>query len=261
MRRYKSLFICCLIICFSTISLWAQENDWENPEMISRNKELPRATVLPFNERGLKIEDPGRELVSYQSLNGKWKFNWVKTPEARPIDFYKNDFDSSAWKTIPVPSNWQLHGYGIPIYSNVRYPFEKNPPFIKHDNNPVGSYLRSFDIPADWQGKEIFINFDGVESAFYLWLNGEKVGYSQGSRLKAEFNITDFVKPGKTAWLWRYIAGPTAPTWNARISGASAASIATSTSWLHQKCASEILKLKPILMTTTSTPAWMSKSR
>lgn len=202
MHRYKSSFSILLSFLMFTLfstSLMAQTQDWENPEIISINRELSRATVLPFNEGGLKIDDPGKELSQYLDLNGKWKFNWVKTPEARPVDFYKQEFDSSSWKTIDVPSNWQMFGYGIPIYVNTRYPFEKNPPFIKHDDNPVGSYLRKFNVPENWKDKEVFINFDGVESAFYLWINGKKVGYSQGSRLAAEFNITKFLKPGENS--------------------------------------------------------------
>ena len=100
-------------------------------------------------------------------------------------------------KPFPVPSNWQLQGYGRPIYVNIPYPFEKNPPFIQHDYNPVGSYRYEFTVPKNWDEREIFINFDGVESAFYLWINGNKVGYSQDSRTPAEFNITKYLKPGK----------------------------------------------------------------
>ena len=123
-------------------------------------------------------------------LNGNWKFNWVPKPDDRPVDFYKTDYDVSIWKEIQVPSNWQLHGYGIPIYTNIVYPFKVNPPFIQHENNPVGSYRRNFSLPDEWEGKEIFIHFAGVKSAFYLWINGKKVGYSQGSMTPAEFNIT-----------------------------------------------------------------------
>ena len=130
-------------------------------------------------------------------LNGNWKFNWVPKPDDRPVDFYKPEFDVSHWKEIPVPSNWQLHGYGIPIYTNIVYPFKVDPPHIQHDNNPVGSYRRNFTVPEDWNGKEIFLHFDGVKSAFYLWINGQKVGYSQGSMTPAEFNITKFLKKGE----------------------------------------------------------------
>ena len=106
-------------------------------------------------------------------------------------------FDDADWGTIPVPSNWQREGHGKPLYSNITYPFPKDAPRIPHDDNPVGSYRRWFELPEHWEGRETFLNFDGVNSAFYLWVNGEKVGYSQGSRTPAEFNISAYVKPGR----------------------------------------------------------------
>jgi beta-galactosidase len=133
----------------------------------------------------------------YRSLNGKWKFNWVNKPADRPLDFYKPDYDVSKWKLIPVPSNWQMHGYGIPIYLNSRHPFPPNPPHIPHDYNPVGSYRRQFTMPKDWKDRRIFLHFDGVKSAFYLWINGMKVGYSQDSMTPAEFDITKYLKSDK----------------------------------------------------------------
>lgn len=141
----------------------------------------------------------------YQLLNGNWKFNWVKQPSERPVNFYKPNYDVSGWKEIPVPSNWEMYGYGTPIYTNITYPHRNNPPFIQgkkgytimDEPNPVGSYRRDFNIPDDWKGSEIFTIFDGVYSAMYLWVNGKKVGYSQGANNDAEFNITKYVKPGK----------------------------------------------------------------
>jgi beta-galactosidase len=133
----------------------------------------------------------------YRSLNGKWKFNWVNKPADRPLDFYKPDYDVSKWKLIPVPSNWQMHGYGIPIYLNSRHPFPPNPPHIPHNYNPVGSYRRQFTMPKDWKDRRIFLHFDGVKSAFYLWINGMKVGYSQDSMTPAEFDITKYLKSDK----------------------------------------------------------------
>ena len=141
----------------------------------------------------------------YVLLNGNWKFNWVKQPEDRPKDFYKTNYDVSAWAEIPVPSNWEMHGYGTPIYTNITYPFRNNPPFIQgqrgytveKEPNAVGSYRHEFTLPADWVDKEVFIHFDGVYSAMYLWINGKKVGYSQGANNDARFNITRYVHPGK----------------------------------------------------------------
>jgi len=171
-------------------------NDWENSEMIGQNKETPHNTLIPYSniESALK---GFKNSPYYQSLNGEWKFHWVKKPEDRPKDFYKDNFDISGWNDIPVPSNWQLEGYGTPIYTNYIYPYSINTkeiPSIDHQYNPVGSYKKEFTIPNEWKDREVFIHFDGVQSAFYLWINGERVGYSQGSMTPAEFNITKFLK-------------------------------------------------------------------
>ncbi|MDD5148876.1 MAG: glycoside hydrolase family 2 TIM barrel-domain containing protein, partial [Flavobacterium sp.] len=142
----------------------------------------------------------------YQSLNGSWKFNWVKSPDMRPVDFYKTDFNVNYWDNIEVPSNWQMKGYGKPIYTNITYPFVKNPPYIMEPGyagwtnselpNPVGSYRRNFVIPENWSGREIFLNFAGVQSAIYVWVNGKKVGYSQEGMTPAEFDITPYIQKG-----------------------------------------------------------------
>ena len=152
--------------------------------------------MIPFGNLENALLGTQEASQFYKSLNGNWKFHWTVRPADRPQDFFKPAFDVSTWKEIPVPSNWQMHGYGRPIYLNVRYPFKKNPPFIQHEYNPVGSYRMNFDLPEEWQGRQVFLHFDGVESAFYLWINGKKVGYSQGSRTPAEFNIKEYLQPG-----------------------------------------------------------------
>jgi beta-galactosidase len=173
--------------------------DWENPRIFTVNEEPAHNTLIPFNDIESALK--GFENSSYyKSLNGNWKFNWVKKPADRPINFYEVDFNDNDWALIDVPSNWQMRGYDIPIYTNIRYPYSintKNIPSIDHKNNPVGSYRRIFNIPEEWIGREIFIHFDGVKSAFYLWINGKKVGYSQGSMTPAEFNITEYLKNEK----------------------------------------------------------------
>jgi len=171
--------------------------DWENPEVIQVNAEKPHATMYAYRTLDAAKSFDRANSKNFMLLNGVWKFNWVPKPADRPLDFFKTTFDDSAWKTIPVPSNWEIEGYGIAIYTNAKYPFPKNAPKIPHDDNPVGSYRRSFTLPQDWNGKETIIHFDGVISAFYLWVNGVKVGYSQGSRTPAEFNITKYLKPGE----------------------------------------------------------------
>ena len=186
-------------------------NDWENERIYAINKEEGRATFIPFaNSEEMKADPaytrPWERTRSsrYLLLNGNWKFNWVKQPSERPVDFYKTSYDVSGWKEIPVPSNWEMHGYGTPIYTNITYPIRNNPPFIQgqrgytveKEPNAVGSYRREFTLPADWKDKEVFIHFDGIYSAAYVWINGKKVGYSQGSSNDAEFRITPYVKAG-----------------------------------------------------------------
>ncbi len=189
-----SLFI---VYFFTVFSLIAQQNDWENTSIIDVNKEDPHATLMPYNSEENATNGKFFNSEFIKTLNDSWKFNWCEKPEDRPKDFYKIDFVDADWNSIPVPSNWQLHGYGIPIYLNMPYPFEKNPPLINNDYNPVGSYRYEFSVSDKWENRETFIHFDGVESAFYLWINGKKVGYSQGSRTPAEFNITPYLKDGK----------------------------------------------------------------
>jgi len=187
------------------------KNDWENESIFGINKEPAHVTTIPYPSVESLISDscfqtPWLRPKSpyYQSLNGNWKFNWVKQPSERPVDFYKPGYDVSSWKEIPVPSCWEMLGYGTPIYTNITYPFRNRPPFIEpqkgysneKEPNPVGSYRKNFELPSSWNGKEIFVHFDGVYSAMYVWVNGRKVGYSQGSNNAAEFNISKFVKPG-----------------------------------------------------------------
>ncbi len=151
-----------------------------------------------------------RESVNVLSLDGKWKFNYSPAPAARPYWFFREDFDTRQWGEIEVPSTWEREGYGTAYYVNVGYTFPVNPPFIDHSDNPVGSYKRSFTIPSGWRDKEVFLNFDGVSSAFNVWINGEKVGYSEDSKTTAEFNITPFLRKGKNniaVEVYRYCDG------------------------------------------------------
>ncbi len=170
--------------------------DWENTNVFSIGKEPAHSTLIPFKSVNETL-GPWEDSSYYKSLNGNWKFNWVIKPLERPIDFYKEDFNAGNWDEIDVPSNWQMRGYGIPIYTDVNYPYSVNTkkiPKIDYNYNPVGSYRRIFNIPNNWKGREIFIHFGGVKSAFYIWINGEKVGYSQGSMTPAEFNITKYLR-------------------------------------------------------------------
>ncbi|HLP04426.1 MAG TPA: glycoside hydrolase family 2 TIM barrel-domain containing protein [Paludibacter sp.] len=172
-------------------------NDWENPTVFQINREPARATFLPFADKQAAILDVYESSPWYSSLNGKWKFQWSPTPGQRPVDFYKPDFYVENWKEIQVPSNWELNGYGIPIYTNATYPFPKNPPYIDHSDNPVGSYRRYFEVPASWNGRRVYVHFEAGTSAMYIWVNGQKVGYTENTKSPAEFDITPYVKPGK----------------------------------------------------------------
>ncbi len=196
-----SMVLIIILIMFAyfnkNINAQSSNNDWENSEIFGINKEEAHCTAIPFATIEQAENANWEESPYYKLLNGKWKFNWVPKPADRPIDFYKSEYDVSKWDEIPVPGNWQMYGYGIPIYVNVKYPFVVvNPPYIPHDNNPVGSYRKNFTVPDDWKGREIFIHFNGVKSAFYIWVNGKKVGYSQGSMTPAEFNLTPYLKEG-----------------------------------------------------------------
>ncbi len=194
----KKLNFTILILLFLVSSIVSKSvNDWENPSIFGINKEKPHCTLIPYKSFENALQTVRKNSFYYKSLNGLWRFNWVKNPNLRPKDFYKTDFDDSKWSLIKVPSNWETQGFGIPRYLDVEYPFKKNPPYIQHDYNPVGSYRYFFKIPKEWEGKNIFIHFDGVQSAFYLWINGKKTGYSEGSRTPAEFNITNYLNNGE----------------------------------------------------------------
>lgn len=174
-----------------------QPPDWENPRVVERNKEPAHASLIPFPDEERAFKGEREESPWFILLNGDWKFKLVQNPYSVPEGFFREEFNVDDWDTIPVPSNWQMFGYDKPIYTNVMYPFSADPPRVPRDDNPVGLYRRSFNIPIDWSGRQVFLVFEGVDSAFYVWVNGEPVGYSQGSRLPAEFNITSCVHTGR----------------------------------------------------------------
>ena len=175
---------------------FAANPDWENPKVFAEGRLAPRATAYPFATTEAAVEGNQETSPYYMSLNGKWKFKYSPKPADRPDDFYKTDFSTSSWDDIDVPGNWEMQGYGTPIYTNTTYVFPRNQPSVGHDDNPVGSYKRTFTLPENWDGREIFLHFDGSTSGMYVWVNGKKVGYVQSTKNPAEFDITDFVKPG-----------------------------------------------------------------
>jgi len=177
-----------------------QPHDWENPQVVERNKEPGHATLVPYADEPTALAGDRKASPYFKSLNGEWKFQYAPNPASAPARFYEPGFDVSGWDTISVPGNWQLQGYDKPIYTNVQYPFPPDDlPRVPEEDNPTGSYCRTFTVPQEWDGRQIFLLFEGVDSAFYLWVNGEMVGYSQGSRLPAEFNVTSYVQPGKNS--------------------------------------------------------------
>ena len=176
--------------------------EWLDPEINAVNRAPMRSEAFAFKkgEKGSFKED--RKFSSnYLSLNGDWKFNWVNDASSRPTDFWKKDFNDKGWDTIKVPGCWELNGYGDPLYTNMPYAwdrfFKNDPPNVPDQENHVGTYRREILVPADWKGKEIFAHFGSVTSNIYLWVNGKYVGYSEDSKLEAEFNLTPYLVPGK----------------------------------------------------------------
>ncbi len=197
---------CALLMAWVGVATCQGGEDWQNSEMIGQNKQPGHSTLVPFATVAQARQGDVQQSPFFQSLNGLWKFNWVKHPDERPRDFYRPAYDVSPWDEIPVPANWQLHGYGTPIYTNIVHPFKVNAPRVMDEppanytshahRNPVGSYRTPFVVPTRWAGRQIFLHFDGIKSAAYVWVNGRKVGYTQGSMTPAEFNITEYVTPG-----------------------------------------------------------------
>lgn len=192
------IFILILSLAASGSRVFGQ-NDWENPNVVGINKVAPHATIFPFENIKQALKGSIENSKYYESLNGKWKFNWVKLPDERPVDFYKNDYDVTSWDEINVPGHWDLQGYDVPIYTDEEYPFTPNPPFVPDYYNPVGSYKRFFTIPDDWDDRQIYIHFGGVRSAMYVWVNGQKVGYSQDSKTPAEFHLNPYLIDGQNS--------------------------------------------------------------
>lgn len=170
--------------------------DWENPAVVEINKERAHATFVPFASVEQALGTARMDSPFVHALNGAWKFKWYPCPAQVPDDVETNP-DAAKWDSIEVPSNWEMQGFGKPIYTNVKLPFPaEDCPRLPQDDNPVGCYRREFYVPEDWDGREVFVHFGGVESAFYVWVNDRRVGYSQGCRLPAEFRITDYLRPG-----------------------------------------------------------------
>lgn len=216
MRHIFSSFMICLSLCcaHTSVALAAQDgkqpaasDPWQDATVTHINRMPMTAHYLPFtSENGalaqLKMDDARRFQLNTQnerrrSLDGVWKFKLVKNPSLALTDFFKTSYNVNDWQNINVPGSWELQGFDAPIYTDVTYPFKANPPFVPQDYNPVGHYVHEFTVPENWKGMDVIMDFEGVESAFYLWINGKMVGYSEDSRLPAHFNISKFLKKGK----------------------------------------------------------------
>ena len=196
---------------FFTMAAGPKGNYWEDQYMYEENKEAVHATYIPYSSTDAMKSDVNYdkawltpEKADYLSLNGTWKFNLVPEPSARPgeEDFWGDNVDVTAWDYIDVPSCWEMKGYDLPLYVNVEYAFLNNPPYIKNKvdgvgDNPVGSYRRTFDLPAGWDAKTVFLHFDGLYSAAFVWVNGQYVGYTQGGNNDHEFDVSAYVRTGE----------------------------------------------------------------
>ena len=212
MKAVKHSFRCSIAACIAAMAASsafcagssAGTNDWENLEVNSINREPPRTYSMPLADESDAFTDAIEPETPYKmSLNGTWKFSWAGNPALRVRDFWKTDFSDDDWHEIDVPSCVETRGFGSPGYTNQKYPHKMEWPFIrdrytgKPDYNPVSSYRRTFTVPGGWKGREVFLRFDGVYSAYYVWVNGEKVGYAEDSKLPSEFNVTKHLKDGE----------------------------------------------------------------
>lgn len=186
MKKLTLTLICLIAAIALQAQTEAELNAWNDVNIYEINRLYPRTNVIPVGEQWS------------QCLNGDWKFHWADLPSKAPTDFYKADYDVSSWGTIKVPANWELNGYGTPVYVNVDNEFRPNePPFAPTVDNPVGCYVTEFDIPETWKDRLTFINFGAVKSAYYLWVNGQFVGFTEDAKTNAEFDLTPYVKIGK----------------------------------------------------------------
>ncbi len=191
----KALLLIGLII--SWLTLPAQNNVWENPAVVDEGKEPARAYFIPYENLTQVEKDNKFDSPFIHSLNGTWKFHFAEKVSQRPVNFYEENLNDSQWKNIQVPGSWEKQGFGIPVYTNIRYIFPKNPPYVDNEDLPIGTYRTRFDLPAGFEGKEVILHFGSIAGAATVYVNGQRVGYSKASKTPAEFNITPFIKKGK----------------------------------------------------------------
>ena len=192
-----------LICALASVGLtaFAQQPEWQDPNVNAINRAAMHTNYFAYESEQAALKGCRLASDNYMTLNGTWKFNWVQNADQRPTDFYKVDFNDKGWDNIQVPGVWELNGYGDPIYVNVGYPwrsqYKNNPPYVPTVNNHVGTYRKEIELPANWKERQIMAHFGSVTSNMYLWVNGKFVGYSEDSKLEAEFDLTKYLRPGK----------------------------------------------------------------
>ncbi len=200
MNLLKTILLASSLFAAGVISAMEQ-TEWLDPQVNAVNRAPMHTDYFAYPDAAEAAAGCRESSSNYMSVNGLWKFNWVKDADMRPTDFYRTDFNDKGWDSMPVPGIWELNGYGDPLYNNVgyawQYQFRNNPPEVPVSGNHVGSYRREVTIPAEWSGKQILAHFGSVSSNMYLWVNGKFVGYSEDTKLDAEFDITKYVRPGK----------------------------------------------------------------
>ena len=195
----RKVLIC--VLASVGLTAFAQQPEWQDPNVNAINRAAMHTNYFAYESEQAALKGCRLASDNYMTLNGTWKFNWVQNADQRPTDFYKVDFNDKGWDNIQVPGVWELNGYGDPIYVNVGYPwrsqYKNNPPYVPTVNNHVGTYRKEIELPADWKGRQIMAHFGSVTSNMYLWVNGKFVGYSEDSKLEAEFDLTKYLRPGK----------------------------------------------------------------
>ena len=195
----KQILLGGLMLMASVVSAQTFK-EWQDPKVNAVNRAPMHANYFAF-ESAEAAQKCKTQSAKYMPLTGMWKFYWVENADQRPTDFWKAGYDDSQWDELPVPGQWELYGYGRPIYVNNQYPwrnfFQTNPPQVPTERNNVGSYRRTITVPANWKGKQIMVHFGSATSNIYLWVNGKFVGYSEDAKLEAEFDLTKYLKPGK----------------------------------------------------------------
>ena len=198
MNRFLAVLAAASVIASASAQTF---KEWQDPLVNSVNRQPMHSAYFAYENSDAAKAAVKENSSNFMSMNGPWKFNWVKDQTSRPKDFFRTDFNDKGWNELNVPAVWELNGYGDPIYVNIGYAwrndYKNNPPYVPTENNHVGSYRRTFTIPADWKGKDIIAHFGSVTSNMYLWVNGKFVGYGEDSKLEQEFDLTPYLVPGK----------------------------------------------------------------